>query len=286
MSNSLISGNTASRGGGIFFYKTAGATTVVDSTISGNTASFAGAGMFFYQTGGTVTISRSTISGNTAANEGGGLFFYSAAGTTTISDSTISGNTATSGDGGGIVLYDQSLTINNSTVTGNSSPGGTAGGLYLTDSTNNVLTLNSTIIANSTEQGGGTRDIVVVVGTVNATNSLVENATGVVFGVNTANIFGQDPLLGALANNGGPTLTHALLAGSPAINTGSNPTALANDQRGAGFARSSGLTDIGAFEVQGAPPPPPVVVAGILALLSVLMAGWGMLTGFGRRRRG
>jgi parallel beta-helix repeat protein len=297
VTGSTISGNDADRGGGIFFYSTSGATTVVDSTISGNTATFNGGGMFLYHTAGSVTISRSTISGNTATENGGGLFFYEAVGTTTISNSTISGNTATNGGGGGIVLYDQTLTINNSTLSGNQAPNGFGGGVYVSDSSNNVLTLNSTIVANSTDTSG-TTDISVVVGTVNATNSLVENATGVTFTVNTANIFGQDPLLGGLGNNGGLTRTHALLNGSPAINTGSNPTALAFDQRGLGFVRTSGgATDIGAFEVQGGgpppPPPPPGGVVGIptlsqwgVGLLSVLMAGWAMLTGFGRRRRG
>jgi hypothetical protein len=156
------------------------------------------------------------------------------------------------------------------------------------------LTLNSTIVANSTDSAG-TRDIVDGSGnTINGTNSLVENPSGFVFTTNVANITGQDPLLGPLANNGGPTQTHALLLGSPAIDTGSNPTAQPFDQRGAGFARTSGAaTDIGAFETQGAPPPPPVTVVGIptlsqwgTGLLGVLMAGWAMLTGFGRRRRG
>src|SRR5262249_1572101 len=152
--------------------------------------------------------------------------------------------------GGGIVLYIQPVTINNSTVTGNSAPAGVGGGIYLSDDATNVLTLNSTIVANSTETAGGTHDLAFVQGTFNATNSLVENATGITFAVNTANIFGVDPALGPLAGNGGPTQTHALLAGSPAIDTGSNPSALAFDQRGTGFARTAGAqTDIGAFEV-------------------------------------
>ena len=58
-----------------------------------------------------------------------------------------------------------------------------------------------------------------------------------------------DPLLQALANNGGPTLTHQLQAGSPALGAGNNLAQLASDQRGPGFARSTaGKTDIGAFQ--------------------------------------
>ncbi len=60
-----------------------------------------------------------------------------------------------------------------------------------------------------------------------------------------------DPMLDTLANNGGPTQTHKLLAGSPALNAGNNTAGLANDQRGVGFNRvSGGSADIGAFEVQ------------------------------------
>ncbi|MCG8653270.1 MAG: Ig-like domain-containing protein [Pirellulales bacterium] len=69
-------------------------------------------------------------------------------------------------------------------------------------------------------------------------------------GVNTL-VTDGDPLLGPLANNGGPTATHALLAGSPAIDAGSNPLGFQFDQRGVGFERESGAaTDVGAFEVQ------------------------------------
>jgi hypothetical protein len=187
-------------------------------------------------------------------------------------------------------MYAQTLTVNNSTITGNSATG-QGGAFYLAvETSSNTLTLISTIVANSTDSSG-TRDIAGT-GTVNATRSLIFNPAGTINGTNVANITGQNPLLGPLANNGGPTLTHALLGGSPALNTGSNPLAWAFDQRGTPFARSSGVTDIGAFEVQGAPPPPPVTSVPVptlsqwgVALLSILMAGWAMLTGFGRLRR-
>jgi len=62
------------------------------------------------------------------------------------------------------------------------------------------------------------------------------------------NLFDQDLKLGVLADNGGPSPTHALLIGSPAINAGLNPNLLTTDQRG--FKREVGLIDIGAYEVQ------------------------------------
>ena len=142
-------------------------------------------------------------------------------------------------------------------------------------------------------RGGGTRDIVIgETGRRQCDEQSGLQSRHSITGTNVANITGANPLLGPLANNGGPTLTHALLAGSPAINAGINPLALAFDQRGTGFARSSGVTDIGAFEVQGAPPPPPATNVPVptlsqwsLALLSAMMAAWAMLTGFGKRRR-
>ena len=138
------------------------------------------------------------------------------------------------------------MTINNSTLTGNTASS-SGGGIYLYGSTVNLV---STIVANNV--GGGSPDIGIgETGTVNATNSLIRSTSGFSFSTNLNNITGQDPLLGPLANNGGPTLTHALLGGSPAIDAGSNPLALAFDQRGTPFVRSSGVTDIGAYRGPG-----------------------------------
>ena len=105
----------------------------------------------------------------------------------------------------------------------------------------------------------GDRSPLLVPFTINATNSLIEK---ICFGGPAARFPcrapatslgrrdpGPDPLLGPLAYNGGTTRTHALLAGSPAINAGSNPLALTTDQRGAGFPRVvGGATDMGAYE--------------------------------------
>ena len=72
----------------------------------------------------------------------------------------------------------------------------------------------------------------------------------------TNNLLNYDPLLGPLANNGGPTLTHLPQSNSPCINTGTNPNNLVNDQRGPGFPRIQGLTDIGAVELPSLQPSP------------------------------
>ncbi len=282
----VFTGNsTTGRGGAIFNYF--GSLTIQDSTFSGNHANTGNGGAIYMYAGGPLTISNSTLTGNTAQS-GGAIYLYNAA-ASSITNSTLSGNSAT-GKGGAIVMYGTDLAISNSTLSGNSA--GTDGGaIYLTGST---LTLVSTIVANSTDLGGAPKgDIWDETGaTVNSTNSLIGNTAGFNFNVDVNNIKNQNPLLGPLANNGGTTRTHALLAGSPAIDKGSNPLALAFDQRGAGFPRTTGAqTDIGAFEGVGVAPPPqvatviPTMSQWGLALLSVLMAGWAMFTGFGRRRR-
>jgi predicted outer membrane repeat protein len=263
--------------------------SIQNSTFSGNTARRAGGAL--YATAGNVTIQGSTFSGNSAGRAGGALYVRD---NLVIQNSTFSGNSAT-GDGGAIFLYGGSTaTISNSTLTGNSTATGEGGAIILY---NDTLNLASTIIANNTDKNGANEIFDLGSSTVNATNSLIQVTSGFTFGTNTANITGQNPLLGPLANNGGPTQTHALLSGSPAIDTGSNPLALSFDQRGAGFPRTVGAqTDIGAFEVQGGgpppPPPPPPALIPVptlsqwgTAALSALLGAWAVITGFGRRRR-
>ena len=96
--------------------------------------------------------------------------------------------------------------------------------------------------------------------TVTINHSLIGDTTGsgIATTTGTGNILDQPALLGPLADNGGPTLTHALLPGSPAIDAGDDTLAadedgvsLANDQRGEGVDRLFGSSvDIGAFELQ------------------------------------
>ncbi|HEX4524584.1 MAG TPA: IPTL-CTERM sorting domain-containing protein [Casimicrobiaceae bacterium] len=286
--NSVFSGNTGAGGGALYHSNSAGALLIQNSTFSGNTARRAGGAL--YATSGNVTIQSSTFSGNTAGRAGGALYSRD---NLVIQNSTFSGNSAT-GDGGAIFLYGGSTaTISNSTITGNSTATGEGGAIILY---NDTLNLASTIVANNTDKNGANEFFDLGNSTVNATNSLIQVTTGFTFGTNTANIIGQNPLLGPLANNGGPTQTHALLAGSPAIDKGSNPLALSFDQRGTGFARTVGAqTDIGAFEVQGSgppppPPPPPQIPIPTLSqwgtvALSALLGAWALVTGFGRRRR-
>ncbi|MCB9509099.1 MAG: T9SS type A sorting domain-containing protein [Deferribacteres bacterium] len=253
-----------------------GTLTLNNVIISGNTSSIGGSGI--YNASGILTINNSTISDNTTFDgTGAGIFSSGSTGASvTINNSTISGNSSNYGSGGGIQISNGSLTINNSTISGNSASigGGIRNGFGTTTLTNSTvsgntaiqgggiannatLILNNSIVANSTSGG----DLYLIAGTISAYFSLIEDGLSSINGTNSNNLTG-DPLLGPLADNGGPTLTHALLTGSLAIDAGDNTLAnnagLTTDQRGAGFDRFSpvgGTVDIGAFELYQAAPP-------------------------------
>jgi hypothetical protein len=240
------------------------------------------------QTGETVTISGLTIR-NAQGNFGGGIFTTNAV-TATIINCTVSGSSA--GFGGGI-FNDAAMTIANTTISGNiASEGGGAynnGALTITNSTfsgnsaqsvggavfndkGTIQTTYSTVNNNSAFSGGGILNLgTVEIGNtilktgVSGDNILNESGTVTSLGYNLSNDDGggflngpgdqinTDPVLGPLQDNGGPTFTHALLPGSPAVDAG-NPSFTPpprHDQRGRGFARVvHGRIDVGSFEVQ------------------------------------
>jgi CSLREA domain-containing protein len=209
--------------------------TITNSDISNNSADTGGG---VYNLTAALTVTNSTFSGNSAPSGGGGI--YNAGGTAIITNSTISTNSASSGNGGGILnISGTAMTLLNTTLSGNSG-----GGITNNDST---LNLTNTIIANSTSGGDCTNSS----GTIGTSaNNLIEatasNACGLTNGSN-GNIIGSDPFLGSLADNGGPTQTHALTTSSPAINTGTNTGCPSTDQRG--LTRPQFLVcDIGAVE--------------------------------------
>ena len=274
---SAISNNTVSasgshgeaRGGG--FRASTGNVTISMSTISGNSATatvqpYAVGGGVDIAGGGdrapygvdAVSISATTISNNTAAN-GAGIWFAAnsfAANSATIKNSTISSNTATVATGGVVLAGKQFpvtavLGIYNSTIAFNSGPD--YGGLFAGSGN---LTMESTIVANNTNtntvgQAPNNKDVYVSIfaGQSGAANLVMSSSTIPQKGSFLAVPLGTDPILGPLQNNGGPTLTHMLLADSPAIGVGSNSQASAFDQRGAGHPRMTGTsTDIGAME--------------------------------------
>lgn len=232
-----ISGNAAGNlGGGIA--NLGGTLTVSHSTISNNSAA-AGGGLSTLQNGNTLPttiVTHSTIAANSTPSDGGGIGHFR--GLLTVVDTTISGNSA--GAGGGIAAF-APTTLLHTTVSNNSAQ--VAGGLLVRSTT----TVRNTILAN---HQGFTGDCQNFGGTLNVEFSLIGTGLWCVNGTNVSNLAG-DPLLGPLQDNGGPTLTHALLTGSPAIDTGSDALALnagvTTDQRG--LARFTGAAvDLGAFE--------------------------------------
>jgi hypothetical protein len=265
INNSTIANNFSnnSHGGGISF-ESGGKLNVYDSTIAGNFSYFAGGGIDMYF-GGSLLLQGSTISSNKAQNTGGGIQFNGTVGANglIVRNSTITGNSA-SDSGGGIAVQNLSgtLTVQNSTITANTT--GNKGGGIANTGNSGIVSIESTIISgNSTNNAGPD---ISTPGTVNATTTLLGSLAGIgTFNpdaITTLNL-GKNPMLGPLANNGGPTKTYALLPGSPAINNGSNPAFLSTDQRDGGFVRVfGGSPDIGAYEVQGASKVASVVVNG------------------------
>jgi len=272
--------------------------TVEDSTVTGNRAEVADAGgsSLVGGIGGmggvppnsyfeprSSTIVRSTISNN-YATAGGGLFFnaplgYTVTVTPTVSDSTISGNTSATSTGVYATSYFANaavfLTIQSSTIAFNSATGNGCGGIVSNGNAPIGVDLESTIVADNTGPSGIAADVCGTATMSGANNLVMASALPL-----PADTLSGDPLLAPLADNGGPTFTHALLAGSPAIDAGNNIAALDTDQRGAGYARVVGpAADIGAFEVQNKPVPPTLaatftpdtIVAGGVSTLTIIM---------------
>jgi hypothetical protein len=237
-------------GGGIYNNVSAGPTTISQCTLYYNQSSNHGGGIY---NRGRLTVSGCTLTENGAYSDGGGIYN---ARTATLTNCTLYRN-RTSGAGGGLFVdANTRATLTNCTISGNNSRG-PGGGIYdvSTFPYGGILNLTNTIVAGNTAGTFGA-DIGGPVAT--ADHNLVGDATGssgIVNGIN-GNIVGGNgnpvinPLLGPLQNNGGPTQTMALLAGSPAIGNADNALAPATDQRGVTRLDVPGeLTDIGAFEL-------------------------------------
>jgi hypothetical protein len=280
LTDSVVSNSTAFFGGGLYFQ---GGTQIVrNTTISGNStlgpAGSVGGGL--YISGGDLTIEGSTVSGNTAV---GGVFHFDAQGgglaavsgsSVHVVNSTFSGNHAW-GDGTAIEVNASTLDVSLTTVQENGISGiGRFGFGSLGVDGNGTISLADSIVANT--QGPSAVDLHRISGTFNVTYSLVEIPGDAINGTNAHNLFGQDPLLGPLQNNGGPTATHALLPGSPAIDAG-DPAIVSPppfDQRGPGFPRIAGSrVDLGAFEA----PAQSLIAVPALSPLGILLLGAGLV---------
>lgn len=284
---STFSGNTVNQGSvGGAIWSTAGAVSVSNSTFSHNFARF-GSGIFIGRWyppgpgGGTLTVLNSTFSENGISPwpypesiSGGGIY---SAGQLSVSHSTFADNVAAQGDGGGIatsgvadvssstfsgnwsrvrgggIFNDGTLTLSYSTLSANrGAADGLGGGFFVGVNGVGTTTIISTILANTTAStgpdcaGGNLTD-----GGYNIASDASCGFT------NSSSRMSTDPLLGPLADNGGPTQTMALLAGSLAINlipAGTNGcgTTVTVDQRGVARPVGSGC-DVGAYEDASAP---------------------------------
>ncbi|MDY6989672.1 MAG: choice-of-anchor Q domain-containing protein [Thermodesulfobacteriota bacterium] len=191
--------------------------------------------------GADVLMSWLTLQNGNSGTSGGGVLNE---GTVTITESTIHSNGSASG-----IQNEDTLTLENSTVADNAGAG-------IFNGNGSTLTLNNVTIAGNT--GAGINNA----GTLNYSNTIVANSPASDV-INTGTIsdninnlvhdgsgdaaFDGDPLLGSLADNGGPTWTMALHPQSPAIDNGDPATALSTDQRG---QPAKGPRDIGAFEYE------------------------------------
>jgi CSLREA domain-containing protein len=281
LSSLAISSNYAGDGGGLYNAATTSATDIV---VSGNRGNANGGGIY---NDAPLNLLRSTVSGNSA--EGGGALFDTGSHDTYVYGSTLNAN---GGVGGGGISTRSGVTLDvvNSTVSGNFGFD-VGGGIYTNGRVNLVHATIADNVSNSDAENGGSgintfpsQGVTVTLrGTLLAgnlkgsnpdtrssancgkTSGGVLNITSVGAGLGynlssddtcllagAGDIQNVDAKLAALANNGGPTLTHALLTGSPAINAAVTVTGITTDQRG---VVRDGLPDIGAYEHSATPAP-------------------------------
>lgn len=281
VSDSVISGNTsANNGGGLAVFN--GTATLTGDTIAGNSASSNGGGIYALDTRVTVltylTVQQSTVSGNSATTYGGGIDVARVT-AFTVNRSLISGNSVDdpAGGGGGIAIgYAKTRSyLNNSTFYNNYAyangggvgifngadqttfNGATVAGNYTFVSTSNgILAAGSVALFNSivaNNVGRYHNQDLDGSGSIFESYSLVRTVGSATITTITGNRNGEDPLLGPLTVNGGPTLTMmpALSPSkSPALDTGALiPPPSGTDQRG--LPRSAnGRRDMGAVELQ------------------------------------
>jgi hypothetical protein len=259
LAQSVLSGNSAQLGGGIYselFIYSTGLVTLTNSTLSGNTASQDGGGV--YVRGGTLQLMASTLNANIAGANGGGIFnndgavadvaqstlsgnsaqlgggiyselLSSSTGLVTLTNSTLSGNTA-SQDGGGVYVKGGTLQLLNATVASNrivvpaqTSYAGMGGGVYV--AATGAETMVDALLGDNTHRYGIDSPVPDdCFGFLHSNdNNLVETTSNcTISGESHFNVTGQDPKLGPLQFNGGQTKTQALLPDSPAIDAGTS----------------------------------------------------------------
>lgn len=249
---STIVGNLAEEAGGAIFVQNDSALTIVESTLRGNqalgTEDFDGGGAIYCNNDSALIIERSTLSGNHSEGDAGAISRNND-GQLLMRNSTVSGNTA--GRNGGGLVFDSfggsgHVAIESSTITDNSA-GGQGGGVWHEGDPAIESSFLSTILSGNFAAGVPNDCDTDGVG-VFVSKGFNLDGTGTCGLDQATDLPGADPMLGPLADNGGPTRTHALLDGSFALDTGwPNPLDPMIDQRS--VARPQGAApDIGAFE--------------------------------------
>jgi hypothetical protein len=262
--------SVGSDGGGILV-ATGRDLTIERSRIAGNRTKGTGSDGGGIEVGGSLLLDRSTISGNRAGNDGGGVSVNSG-GDVEVSASTINANVAGSaengGDGAGIYAPGGgSTTLSNSTISGNRGlgPSGDGGAIYATAGGATVDIIHSTIAFNETSFDGG--GLYVSLPSLFVTHSIVarnnagddgDNCEGTAPAELATSLENQDDCgftlpdantgLRQLADNGGPTRTHALKASSDAVGAGTDGPFCTPpiDQRGQ--PRPADDCDLGAYQ--------------------------------------
>jgi CSLREA domain-containing protein len=258
VTNSSISGNRSDNAGGGIGNWSGSVMTLTDTTVNGNTADSLGGGIM-NENEASLTLSDSTIGGNASTGGAGGGIVADNDSVIAATNSTISGNRSEEG-GGGLFVYATnpglSIVLTNATVAGNvadsdGNDDGDGGGIFIEPVLDGSVSLRNTLLGDNVDgsPGGGTRHPDCSAGTGDEITSqghnLIESTAGcAITGTTAGNVTGVDPKLGPLTDNGGPTMTQALLAGSPAVDAADPAGAPPTDQRG--VPRNP---DIGAYEL-------------------------------------
>jgi predicted outer membrane repeat protein len=247
ITGSTFDRNTANSDGGAIYND--GTVTVNTSSFTNNVA-FSDGGAI--RSGGNLSLSGCTFAWNTASSVGGALDTSDA--NMSASNCTFASNTAISGGAG--IIFDSgsgSATLTNDTITGNRVSHGTSGtygaGIYC----NRPVLLQNTIVAGNFQGAAPSATANDIYGAVNASSSFnligTGGSGGLINGTNGNQVGVLNAGLSTLASNGGPTLTIALTASSPAIDHGSNAFVTAGETDERGMPRiDNGVVDIGAFE--------------------------------------
>jgi len=214
--------------------------TLTNVLFSANFSEINGGGM--RNEGGNAILTNVSFIANSAGKKGGGMYNLGNNTDPTLTNVTFSGNSAE--NGGGIYNNYSASTLINVTFFGNTSTGD-GGGIYNWSPDINPTDLINTILWGNTPES----DQIFVFGSISpvVTYSVIQG--GCPTGASCDVIITDDPLLGPLADNGGFTMTHALRAGSSAIDTGICVTGVTTDQRGVKRPLGSGC-DIGAYEYE------------------------------------